>query len=303
MKITNKYGISNSTYKAILKYQSEYDIMGANISVTGLIAPPRQRLLLKRHDKQIEVDAGTMFHVLDGQADHTVIEKASQECEVLEEQKFVHEFCGWKVKGQADYWEPPHTLYDIKRTSVYAVKNNKVKPEWEAQTNIYGYFFRLAGFPVKKIFIEARLRDHLPVQAMRDRNYPQIPYKKVSVPVWNDEKVLAYIEERVKLHQKAEELDDNDLSFCTEDERWTRPTKWAVMKKGRKSAIKLYDDDEDARNHIDDASVNDRLKLELQERPGENIRCARGYCKAAPFCNQWANLNPVKEADKETQPV
>ena len=36
---------------------------------------------------------------------------------------------------------------------------------------------------------------------------------------------------------------------CSEAERWARPAKYAVMKKGRKRAVKLHDDELEALGH------------------------------------------------------
>ena len=60
--------------------------------------------------------------------------------------------------------------------------------------------------------------------------------------------------------------------------------KIAVMKKGRKSAVKLYDVDkrEEAEFHAE--QKNDHY---IEERLGRYARCEGNFCGVNQFCNQW----------------
>jgi hypothetical protein len=90
---------------------------------------------------------------------------------------------------------------------------------------------------------------------------------------------------RVSLHQAASRLPDGMLPFCTPDEQWRRPDKWAVMKPGRKSAVRLCDSKEEADAFIGEKEGERTPYTELQ--PAQPLRC-RMYCDVAPFCNQCA---------------
>jgi len=108
----------------------------------------------------------------------------------------------------------------------------------------------------------------------------------VDVEVWSDKEQEEYIHNRVLAHQlnsdaldKGEKIDD-----CTDDERWLRGEKFAVMKKGRKSAVKLFDKKEDADGWIAQQAGED---FTIDHRPGEPVRCAGNYCGVSQWCKQW----------------
>jgi hypothetical protein len=62
---------------------------------------------------------------------------------------------------------------------------------------------------------------------------------------------------------------------------WERPSKFAVMKKGQKKAVKLCDTEWNAEEYIGD---NKGLYIEL--RPGERTRC-KSYCIVQNHCPQY----------------
>jgi hypothetical protein len=103
--------------------------------------------------------------------------------------------------------------------------------------------------------------------------------------VWQREHQEAFVRGRVIIHKEAKEaLDRNDFrGICTETERWTRGEAWALMKEGRKGAIKLYD-------IADDALAAAQAKGDgfyVEHRDGEPIRCAGDYCRVSRWCKQW----------------
>ena len=88
--------------------------------------------------------------------------------------------------------------------------------------------------------------------------------------------------------RKAEEQADEELEPCTKDERWATDDKFAIMKEGRKSAIKLFDTREDAEKMLE--SLDD--KHWLQERKGESKKCV-DYCVCRDFCPFYKSINAV----------
>ena len=84
----------------------------------------------------------------------------------------------------------------------------------------------------------------------------------------------AFIEERVRLHQAALV----ELPECSEEDRWARPNKYAVMKPGGKRAVKLYDTAREAGAAL-------RGDQYVEERIGESVRC-QSYCPALNWCEQ-----------------
>ena len=103
----------------------------------------------------------------------------------------------------------------------------------------------------------------------------------IEVPLWDLDRQEAYLLERVKAHQEAEPPP------CTDEERWKTETVWALMKEGRKSAVKLYDNPDEAQDAAEKAGKNHSVVC----RQGEYRRCAN-YCNVSHACPTWNNGLP-----------
>ncbi len=281
MRYTNKHNLPEPLAKALMF--DDYDSEG-DISVTGLIQPPRIRQLLLRHNDEIVRDVIDNFWTMLGKAMHKILEEYAGKEEVLEEQRLKIKVSGWTVTGKPDLWLASGKLIDYKFTSIWVVIFG-VKPEHEQQLNMYAYLYRYEGFDIDKLEILVLGRDWSPSKALYDKKYPQQEINALSVPLWSEEKQIAFIKKRVDIHQKAENLSDDSLPDCTAEERWEKPTTWAVMKEGRKSAVRVFNTTGKAVNYIDQLPVKDAAKLNIVKRPGEATRCER-YCPVAEFCNR-----------------
>jgi hypothetical protein len=104
--------------------------------------------------------------------------------------------------------------------------------------------------------------------------------------MWTDEEQQSFIEERVSLHQEAEAeyLINGTLPECSDADRWKKEDTYRVMKKGRKSALRVLDSQEEADNYID--GHKDKKDLSVDLALGKAIRC-ESYCSVAEFCNQY----------------
>ena len=279
MKFTNKYNLPQPLYDALIYDDYEH---GGDISVTGLIKPVRQYQLEKRHADEIVVDASDMLWSLLGKIGHRILENVSVPTGFKEERLYLN-INGWKVAAKPDLWIEPHNLEDYKYTTVWSWIYG-LKPEWEQQLNMYTPFYTIeAGFPVEALKINAIFRDHMKSKQKIDPKYPA-PVMVMDVPLWTPEKQWMALDERVSLHQIYETKPDNDLLQCSPEERWEQPTKWAVMKRKRKKALRVFDNEMDAISY--DAMNPDNYVV---KRPGTSRRC-EDYCFARPFCNQWKEI-------------
>jgi hypothetical protein len=287
MQITNRYNLPSAIVNNVLN--DEYSRGDAMISVTQLLNSPRIVLLQRVNESKMVTDVVDRVPSMLGTAMHKVLEKGANPGEIVEE-RFFFEILGWKVSGAVDLQIPKDDgtweVNDYKITSVYSVMSEKW--EWESQLNMYAYLMRMAtGRRVSSMKIVAILKDWNRKQGAFKPDYPEAPVVVVDVPVWQDTTQKEYIEARVHAHQmNAFALDNGgSIDYCSDQERWLRNEKWAVMKKGRKSAVKLFDTEEEANGWI--GRQEDGEALTTTHRPGEPVRCAGDYCGVSQWCKQW----------------
>ena len=217
MIYTNKYNIPDVIAKAIVS--SSYEKRG-DFSVTELIKPPQIRVLEKRYADEIRVDVSEGLWILLGQAVHYVLEKAEHE-EHIKEERLSIKVDDVVVTGKIDIYSGiEQKIIDYKVTSVWSFVCGS-KPEWEIQLNLYRLLYEDAGFPVRGLEIHAILRDWQKSK-VGENGYPVIPFQRIEIPLWDKNKAWEFLNERVRLHLKAESLKDEDLPPCTPDEQWMR---------------------------------------------------------------------------------
>jgi hypothetical protein len=290
MKITNKHGLPAPLVKAVSLTRHESDDDPNAIRVSQVIMPIQLRALLKRHENEIEEDAADRIFALLGTLLHDRLENSAKDlADCTTEEALSMEILGWKVTGHYDLSEftlEGEELTDWKLTSVYAMNDKSLKPEWDAQVNIYAELIRLAGKHVSKAQIVAIGRDWSKRRAERESDYPQRQVICRPVYLWTSKQVQVYMERRIASHQKAQR--EGVWPDCSPEERWAKPEVWAVMKKGRKRAVKLHYDEASANKHLEQVDKNHSI----QHRPGESVRC-KSYCPVSRFCPQAKLLRPT----------
>ena len=93
-----------------------------------------------------------------------------------------------------------------------------------------------------------------------------------------------WLHARFKEIAKAEKLPDDELPLCTPEERFNSGDKFAVMKKGRKTALRVLDSMEDAKYWMA-ANGGDYIET----RRGEDRKC-QDYCSVCEFCNYYKEV-------------
>lgn len=274
MRLTNKLNIPEAIVRAVAN--DSYNAGNSDISVTSLINSPRLSALRRSHGGEIVEDVADRIWSLFGQATHVVIERAKSETDMVEKRLFT-EVEGWKVSGQFDYWSHG-ALIDWKTTSVWSVIHG-IKPEWENQLNLLDYLCNVNGIFVEKLQIIAIFKDWSKMKARTDKSYPQKHVAVIDIPKWSKEDQEQYLLDRVRAHQSARK----ELPLCSPEERWERPSKWAVMKPNRKSAVRLVDTEQEAHEYAEWKELKDYY---LVYRQGEPVKC-KDYCPVAPHCEQY----------------
>jgi hypothetical protein len=181
-------------------------------------------------------------------------------------------------------------ISDFKFVTSYRFKRSYsgelvIPEDYENQLNMYGHLLRENGFKVDGLKIVAIYRDWSKLEAKRDKNYPQLGAETHDIPLWSEDKAKAFMEERVRLHQAAE----NDLPECTDDERWAKPDKYALMPNAKSvRARKLFDSEIDATTWA--AANKMKPGFVVDHRKGANVRC-ENYCVVSEWCEQFKILN------------
>lgn len=285
MKITNKFHLPDPLVRAITN--SKYDKGGADFSVTELIKPPRIGALEILHADELEEDASDRLWALMGSAGHEVLRRSSDGGIV--EERCIVDFKGKKISGQLDYAVADREIIDYKFTSIWAVKDG-VKPEWEAQLNLYKWMAEQYGVVVKGLKIIGIFRDWSKPEAGRDKSYPQSQVIVLPVRIWPNEAVEAFVHSRIAAHTAARKF---NLPLCTSEEMWERPEKYAAMKKGNVRASKVEDTKLAIGQWI--ASQPKPHEFTIEIRRGERPRC-ENYCSVSSKCsqfNQWKQENGI----------
>ena len=290
MKYTNRHNIPQEIINAV--HNDSYSKGKATISATGLLQPPRIRLLAQENYEKLTIDVSDEIWKLLGQSVHTILERANENNEdMITEQRMFAVVNDWTVSGQTDSIDvKSNTLKDYKVTSVWsivsALKEGKV--EWEQQLNIYAYLYQqTTGKTIDQLNIIAIARDWNKNQYLRSGgDYPPSPVTVLDIDLWSDEEQEDFIKQRVSIHQEAEVdyLINDKLPFCTDEERWRRKDTYRVEKKGRKTAVRVLDTQEEADEYVEGHKDSKLLKIVLAK--GECVRCAN-YCDVAEFCNQY----------------
>ena len=288
MKYTNKHDIPKEIIRAI--ENDQYTRGNSDISVTGLLQPPRIRLLEREHHDDIVLDYSDETWKILGQAVHAILERANENYDdTITEQRLFADIEGWTVSGQTDSLAVhDKVLKDYKVTSVWTVVNalKEGKSDWEKQLNCYAYLYKLnTGETINQLNIIAIARDWNRRELQRrGGDYPRSSIITIDIPLWSEQEQLQFFKDRVSFHRSSEfkHSMDGELPLCSDEDRWKREDTFRVVKKGRKRAIRVLPSLKEAEEFL--GSNEDGLSIEVSK--GESIRCG-AYCNVAQFCNQY----------------
>ena len=290
MKFRNDLNLHPAMFSALTRNDYDYEQAG-DFSATGLIKSPRQLQLEKRYGKFVEKDASTMFPSVLGSSIHYMIQREAEKIpNCIVEKRISTDIDGIKITCKPDMFEIAEkgsvNIYDWKITGVYGVilADDGVKTEWEQQLNINSAIIRRAwGWKTSVLVVGCFFRDwkkgELEKAITDNKNYPEGYGKMIKIPLWDEKKQDEFLFERVSLHREYRLETDNALPECSSEERWERGECWAIMKPGRKSALKLCSSDKEARELIGADNT-----LTVVHRPGRSMKC-ESYCNGAPWCD------------------
>lgn len=285
MRVTNRLGLPAAFVNAVSVRR--HNAPGC-YSATTLNKGAKEIVLTDRHFDELEADAADSVWAVWGTAVHALLE--SQKDDNFHEEKFKVPVLNSYVTGQVDSYDMERGIInDWKTASVWKVQLGDFA-DWRLQGLAYAWLLTKSGLAVNKCRFVALLKDHSKTKAKNDREYPQSPVFVYEFDVKPDD--LAATERRITNKvaeiEAAYKLADDEIAECSAAERWADGEKWAVMKNGRKSAVKLFDSEADA-----DAFAGEMGNSHyVEHRPAVSRKCA-DYCQCKDFCNFY---KAIKEA-------
>lgn len=287
-RITNIYGLPQPFVDLVS--EDTYSKGESDITTTGLAQPPKIAELWRRHADEITMDCSEKVWTMLGTANHYVLEQIAKRNpeRYVAEQRFYIDVDGVKLGGQIDLFDrETETLWDYKVSSVYKAMSDD-RLDWTKQANVNKLLCEHNGIHPKKLAILLVMKDWKRKDAEFKADYPKCAIQEIPLPIWKEEETIAYIRSRIALHKAAKLVEkEDDIPVCTEDERWARPTTYAVLKeKGAKRAVNggIYESEFEAIEHAK------RIGGAVEKRAGSNARC-ENYCPVRKWCNFGRNLN------------
>lgn len=264
MLTTNNYDLPEAIVNAIGQPRKP---VPNRFSATDFSGPAHLRRLKEKYWDELTQDVSDMIWLLLGSATHYVLQKGEPD-QGLAEEKLEVQYKGNTIVGVTDLWHN-ETIIDYKTTSVYSFLLG-AKPEWQIQLNIYRWlYWQCLGLDTNRLQIHAILRDWQKSKTLSDPEYPRFAFLVQDVPIVDIFPVLDRWLEDYK----------NDTP-CTAEQRWERPTRYAVMKNTNKTATRVFDTKEDASQFVAN-QTNGNFRIEV--RPGMSARC-KDYCVVSNVC-------------------
>ena len=272
MKLLNRFNYPVCVVRAA--QASLYRPVESLIRVTSLIGPPAIRQYQLLHWDDIVVDVDDFMQTGFGTAWHQYLSKFADETGYYAEQTLQMEHDGLIVQGTPDLRTASKRIDDYKVTSAWSFVFGK--PEWEQQLNTYALLAHANGFPIDSLNIHAFLKDWSELNYMRYRpDYPERPFYHVELPLWSTEQQKAFVTKRIADHKAG-------MRPCTSEERWQKPTTWAVMKPDAKKATRVLDTEQEAKDWMA-ANTRHSEGFHIVCRPGGCRRC-EDYCIVRSIC-------------------
>jgi len=277
MKITNNLNLPAGFVRACST--NKHNKPG-RLSATTLLKGIKEIILTERHFDEIEIDVADQIWAIWGTAVHALLEHEGAD-EVAEEYVELP-MSGITITGRIDNFDlRKGIITDYKTASTWKVKFADFD-DWKKQGLIYAMLLIESCFEVKKCRFVALLKDHSKTDAERDASYPQSPVFIYEFNITDDDikYISEFCENKIKDYLRYKDIADEYIPECTAEERWQKPEKYAVMKSGRKSAVKLFDDKESAE------ALAAEVGGYVEHRQCDPVKC-RGYCNVKQWCSFW----------------
>lgn len=285
-QITNKKGLPEQLVRAV---ERDYTYQDKRYSITSLLDTHRILQLKRRHHDELSQDVSDMIWMIFGSGIHKAIEDAGVGEGQHAEKRLEWQFGDYTLSGIVDFIdEKKEIVLDWKTTSLwtYIYKSNHDK--WLKQLQLSALlWFKNTGQWIQKGQIGALLKDYKK-KPFPEEGYPDSELQIIEFDLGSPQDIEDWVIQTFDDIALMETFDDYELPLCSPEDRWNTGDKWAVIEKGKKRAKRVYDNEEEATEHVSSAfSIG--VKMEIDFRPGEDKRC-KDYCPVKAFCEYGRNL-------------
>ena len=277
----------------------EYDRTEGEISATTLLKPSQVFVLTRKFQEKLTIDVNDLIAAKLGTAIHDSVEKVKL-TNCLQEQRLRTEIDGQVISGKFDIIinadQPIKKIVDIKSTSVWAYIFGGKDEEYIKQLSIYKYLASKNGIELEEeALIQFVFTDWSKSKARLGGNYPEnrIAIKPIKLMSLEDTEV--FIKQRLSLFKEEMSKEIGEQIPCNQNELWIKESTFAVMKEGRKSAVKLFKNEGEAEFFV--AGQGGMSKLSINERKEKAKRCE--YCAVRKFCQQAKKMEETGLLDTE----
>lgn len=276
MKYTNKLNLPE-VFVNIYKNREEREPQINRFSVTELLKPTQEILLTRKYYKELEEDISECIPTLFGSAVHKVFEENSNPDE--SEVKLEIQIGEDTIVGIIDHVKDDE-IQDYK-TCTSSKVSKKDFSDHEMQIKIYALMrFKKYGVITRKGKLFYLIKDWSKIKSSVSSEYPKSPIYVHEFDITDSDYDLS--EKYIK--NKLNEIHNNIICNCTEEDTWYTGTTYAVYKNvGDKRAAYTTEDEQDAHNYISN-KLNGAG--EIQVRKGKHLKCEL-YCNVNKFCEQY----------------
>lgn len=300
MKITNKLNLPNQLVELV---DNNYKPTPKQYSCTTILKPTRQIILERRYTNEIEQDVSDMCWMIFGIAVHSVIENSKESDGQFKEEKlkvdlgkYWDELKGYYLSGRSDMIDLiEKKIIDWKTCSAWKIIYKDFE-DWKKEMLIYAWAVKDMGFDIDKSEAIAFIKDHNKTKSKIDSSYPNLPIwvEKFKFNEKEFDEIKKFIYNKFIELKNNENVEDDELPLCTDEERWKDKTKYAVKKIKNKTATKLHDNYEEAKEHLNNLEKEFPNIYEIEVREGTDKKCLE-YCSCCKYCNYWIEKYGKKE--------
>lgn len=224
MKIVNASKVPDIIFKWLQQDFYDSDEAEGTLSITTLLKPVQETVLIQRHNEDITVDAMERLFSLLGSGVHAVLEKVESK-DIVPIERLFWEIEGRKISGKYDLIrKKSNKVTDFKVTSAWSVVYGSRIDDWRHQLSSYRYLY----FKNKKVLLSdvgsiiGIFRDWRESDAQKE-GYPKQPIMEMNVKLLGIDETESFLKDKVKNIIRTEPLADNRLPQCSDEDRWFNP--------------------------------------------------------------------------------